>query len=110
MPHRGLISGAITFQHGLDHIDTPARTIALVAEQHIGWTGGEAKAAMYAGSQHPFRLGDLRLDQLRDVELSLHAAPRRHTPAYIRPGLSTQVGSKLSLRRAESSAMAGASG
>src|SRR5690606_27968408 len=67
-------------------IDAAARTVALVAEQHIGWAGRGAEAAMHAGAQDPVRLRDLRIGQLREGERGLHPYP-------MRPGLRMLRGS-----------------
>src|SRR5262245_64673019 len=50
---------------------------------------------MDAGTQNLLRGCDLRIHKLRGGERSLH----RHTPAHMRPGLSTPFGSKLSFTR-----------
>ena len=63
----------VLLEHVLDQIDAPARAIELVAEQHIGRAGGGAEAAMHAGAQDLFRFRDLRIDQLREGEVGLHA-------------------------------------
>src|SRR5690606_13696525 len=67
-------------------IDAAARTVALVAEQHVGWAGRRAEAAMHAGAQDPVRLRDLRIGQLREGERGLHPYP-------MRPGLRMLRGS-----------------
>ena len=69
----------LVLEHVLDQIDAPARAIELVAEQHIGRTGGGAEAAMHAGAQDFFRGVDLRVGELREGEVGLHALhPRPH--------------------------------
>ena len=78
-------------QHLLDQVDAPARRIELVAEQDIGRAGGLAEAAMHAGAQDRVRHRDVGIGELRGREIGLH-----HTPAHMRPGLSTPLGSKLS--------------
>ena len=88
------VAGAIVLQHLLDQVDAPARRIELVAEQHIGRAGRLAEAAMHAGAQNIVRHRDVRIGELREGEIGLH-----HTPAHMRPGLSTPLGSKLSLTR-----------
>ena len=40
-----------TFKHLLDEINSPARTIQLVAENLLRWAGRSAKAAVHAGAQ-----------------------------------------------------------
>ena len=89
------VAGALVLQHLLDQIDAPARGIEFVAEQHIGRAGRGAEAAMHAGAQDLFRFRDLRIGQLGEGEGGLH----RYTPAHMRPGLSTPLGSKLSFTR-----------
>ena len=73
----------------------PRGRIELVAEQHIGRAGRGAEAAMHAGAQDLVGLRDIRIGELGEGEGGLHA----QTPAYIRPGLSTPFGSKLSFTR-----------
>ena len=41
----------VRFQHVLDQVNAPARTIEFVAQQHEGRTGGGAKSTMHAGPQ-----------------------------------------------------------
>ena len=98
--HRG-VRRRVLLQHVLDQVDAPARAVPLVAEQRIGGAGGEAKPAMDAGAEHLIGLGQRRVRQLALGELGLHP---RYTPAYMRPGLSTPVGSKARLMRAVSAA------
>ena len=47
----GLAGRRDTFDHLLDQIDPPARTVELVAQQLVSRAGGGAKAAMHARSQ-----------------------------------------------------------
>ncbi len=77
------------FEHVLDQDDAAARSIAFVAEQHVGGTGRGADAAMDAGAQVCFRFREMRIGQLRWREIRAH-----QTPAHIRPGLSSPSGSK----------------
>ena len=62
----------LVLEHLLDQIDAPARTVELVAEQHVSRAGGGAKAAMHAGAQDLFGLRHLRIHQLREGEGGLH--------------------------------------
>ena len=41
----------VLLQHVLDEVDAPARTVELVAQQHIGGAGGRAETAMHAVPQ-----------------------------------------------------------
>src|SRR5258707_1062246 len=82
-------------QHVLDEIDAPARRIVLVAEQEIGRAGRRAEAAMHTGAQDLLGLGGIGIGKLGEGERGLHG----YRPAHIRPGLSTPLGSKLSLTR-----------
>ena len=84
----------IVLQHLLDQVDAAARRIELVAQQHIGRAGRLAEAAMHAGAQNIVRHRDVGIGELGEGEIGLH-----HTPAHMRPGLSTPLGSKLSLTR-----------
>ena len=88
------VAGRVVLQHLLDEIDAPARRIELVAEQHIGRAGRLAEAAMHAGAQDLVGGCDVGIGELRQGEIGLH-----HTPAHMRPGLSTPLGSKLSFTR-----------
>ena len=88
------VAGAIVLQHLLDQVDAPARRIEFVAEQHIGRARRLAEAAMHAGAQNLVGHRDVGIGELREGETGLH-----HTPAHIRPGLSTPLGSKLSFTR-----------
>jgi len=54
----------VLFQHLLDQVDSAARAIELVAEQHIGRTGRGAEAAMHAGAQDLVRFGDIGIGEL----------------------------------------------
>ncbi len=58
--------GCVLFQHLLDQVDPAARTIELVAEQHIGRTGRGAKPAMHAGAQDLVGFRDIGIGQLRE--------------------------------------------
>src|SRR4051794_41860362 len=49
---------------------------------------------MHAGTQDFVGCCDVGVGELRQGEVGLH-----HTPAHMRPGLSTPLGSKLSLTR-----------
>src|SRR5262249_44363861 len=79
----------------------PARRIELVAEQHIGRARRGAEAAMNTRAQNLVRLRDVRIVKLLAGERGLH-----HTPAHMRPGLSTALGSKPSLTRRVTAATA----
>ena len=108
----------VLFEHLLDQVDAPARRIELVAEQHIGRAGRGAESAMHAGAQDFLRGCDLRVEQLREGERGLHidlvsrmrCSTSSHTPAHMRPGLSTPLGSKLSFTRLAKARKAASSG
>ena len=72
----------VLFQHVLDQINPPSRTVEFVAEQLKRRTGRGAKAAMHAGPQHLIGGGGLRISQLRFGEIGLHPAivPRKFGP------------------------------
>ena len=59
-------------QHVLDQIDAAARTVELVAERHIGRTGGRAEAAMHAFAQDRLGCGNMRIGELLGGEIGLH--------------------------------------
>ena len=62
----------VVLKHVLDEVDAAAGRIELVAVQHVGRAGGGAKAAMHAGAQNLFRLGHIRISELREGERRLH--------------------------------------
>src|SRR6202521_494113 len=93
-------------EHVLDQVDAPARRIVLLAEQHIGRAGCGAEAAMHAGAQDFVGFRDIGIGKLGEGEGGLHD----YTPAHIRPGLSTPLGSKLSFTRFVNAASAPVSG
>ena len=62
----------VVLQHVLDQVDAAARAIELVAEQHEGRARRRAEAAVHALAQHRFRLGDLRVGELREGKVGLH--------------------------------------
>ncbi len=47
----------------LDQIDPAARTVALVAERHIGRAGRGAEAAVHAGAKNAFEFAGMRIGQ-----------------------------------------------
>ncbi len=96
---------AAGLEHVLDKINPPPRTIEFVAQQRISRTRRRAQAAMYATAQDAFVFLHPRLCTLCVRKRRLH-----QTPAYMRPGLNSRSGSKLSFTRAVSAASAGAWG
>ena len=74
MPYDLLIRRAIILQHILNEIDTPARTIQLIAKRNIGRASRCAEAAMHAFTQNFFSLIDTRIKQLLGRELGLHGS------------------------------------
>ena len=101
---------AVVLQHVLDQVDAPARRIELVAEQDIGRAGRGAETAMHAGAKDPIGFRGIRVGELGEGKGGLHRSnlvipgklfgvPAHQTPAHIRPGLSTPLGSKLALTR-----------
>ena len=92
------------FEHLLHHDDAPARTIALVAEQHVCWTSRGADSAMHAGAQILFRLGKMRIGKLGWRESGTH-----HTPSHILPGLKRPSGSNAAFTARVSCARTGSS-
>src|SRR5207248_6740195 len=102
----------LVLQHVLDEVDAPARGIELVAEEHIGRTGRGAEAAVHAAAYDFFRFGSIGIGELGQGEGCLQngLSAELHTPAHIRPRLSTPLGSKLSLTRRVNAASAGSWG
>src|SRR5262245_62715462 len=90
----------IALEHLLYEINTAARRIALVPQQHIGWTGGGAEPAMHTGAQDFVRLGDLRVGKLRERKLRLHGdlgfCAWSHAPSYM-PTSHAQVTCPITL-------------
>ena len=72
MPHGGGIGRAVGLQHLLDHVDAPARAVALVPQQQIGGAGRQAQAAMDAGLEDAVRLPELGIRQTREIKPCLH--------------------------------------
>ena len=66
------VGGAVVFQHVLDEVNPPARRIQLIAQRHIGRASRGAKAAMDAGAENGFGLGDGRVGELGEGEGGLH--------------------------------------
>src|SRR3984893_15395 len=81
-------------KHVLDQVDAPARGIELIPKQHVGRTGCRTEAAVNAGAQDSVRFRGIGIGELGEGKRGLH-----YTPAHIRPGLRTPLGSKLSLTR-----------
>ena len=88
----------VSFQHVLDQVNASAGAVQFVSEQDIRRTGGRAEATMHAGPENGVGLPELRIGQLLNREPRLHRC-LRHSPAYMRPGLRTPLGSKPSLTR-----------
>ncbi len=65
MRHRFGVGRPAVLQHVLDEIDAAARAIELVAERHIGGTGGGAETAMHAFAQDGLGFGHMRIGELR---------------------------------------------
>src|SRR6185437_534276 len=91
---------AILFQHLLDQVDAAARTIELVAEQHIGRAGRGAEPAMHAGAQDIVGFRDIGVSELGEAEFGFHVEAIRR----IRPRLRMCFGSKLWRTRSPSAA------
>ncbi len=60
-------------QQILDEIDTPARTVALVAADDIGRAGRRAETAVHARSQYLFERPQMRIGELAFGEMGLHS-------------------------------------
>src|SRR5437588_4512357 len=82
---------AVLLQHLLDQVDSAARAVELIAEQHIGRTGRGAEAAMDAGAQDLVGFGDIGIGELGEREFGFHGATARNR----RPRLRMFLGSKL---------------
>ncbi len=90
-----VIRRAAVFQHVLDEVDAAARAVELVAERHIGGTGGGAETAMHAFAQDLFGFGDMRIGELFGGEVGLHLL----SVSAILPGLNIPAGSNFSFTR-----------
>src|SRR5208283_786356 len=66
------VGRAVVLQHLLDQVDAAARAIELVAEEHVGWAGRGAEAAMDALADDAFGLGEVRALQQVFGEIRLH--------------------------------------
>ncbi len=71
MGHGFGVGGPAVFQHVLDEVDATARAVELVAERHIGGTGGGAKTAMHALAQDGLGFGHMRIGKLRGRKIGL---------------------------------------
>jgi hypothetical protein len=72
MERRVLVGRLVVLQHVLDEVDPTARTVELVAQQHIGRTGRGAEAAMDASPEDRLGGRDVRIGELRQGEVGLH--------------------------------------
>ena len=72
MFHGQRIGGPVVFEHVLNEIDSPARAIEFVAEQHEGRAGRGAKAAMDAGAENFLSLRRRRIFKLFGRKMRLH--------------------------------------
>src|SRR6202790_2668096 len=81
----------VFLQHLLDEIDSAARAIELVAEQHVGRASRGAESAMHAGPQDLVGLRNIGIGELRQAEFGFHVAD----PRVSRPRLRMFFGSKL---------------
>ena len=95
----------VMFQHILDQIDAAAGAIEFVAQQRIGRAGRQAEAAMDAGPQIAFAVGDRRIGQLFGSEAGLH-----QPSMAMRPAPRMRQGSKADLTRRCRAARAGSGG
>ncbi len=77
-----LVRRTPVFQHVLDQVDAAARAVELVAERHIGGTGGGAEAAMHAFAQNALGFRDMGIGELFGGEIGLHAFPPPERPAW----------------------------
>jgi hypothetical protein len=107
---------AAALEHFLHQVDAPARAVAFVAEQDVGWAGGRAEPAMHAFSQDAVNLRGARVLELLGLEVGLHGAPVLPSEVcpqklgYMRPGLRTPAGSNAVLSLRESFSSPGSSG
>ena len=105
MADRARVGGAALFQHVLDQVNAPARTVEFVAQHLVGRAGGGAQAAVHAGPQDLVRPRHGGVFQLIGRECRLHRRVFRYQP--IRPGFRMPRGSNFR-RRAAASAASGA--
>ncbi len=75
MLHRAGIGGPPAFEHVLDQVDPPARTVEFVAEHLVGRAGGGAHTAMHTGAQDLVGPRDTGLFELLRGEEGLHLTP-----------------------------------
>ena len=83
VPDLGLARRAIALEHRLDEVDAPARAVALVAQQHEGRAGRGAEAAMHALAQDVLAARGLRIGELGQGEVGLHAHRREGVRDFI---------------------------
>ncbi len=65
---------AVMLQHFLHQVNTAARTIEFVAQQHISRAGRRAEAAMHAFADHGLRRGHGGIGQPFGGEAGLHGS------------------------------------
>src|SRR5690606_12352836 len=66
--------GPPLLEHLLDQIDPPARTIELVAEQHVGRARRRAEAAVHALAQDLLGFSEIRIGEPIRIETRLQGA------------------------------------
>jgi hypothetical protein len=65
---------AVVLEHVFHQIDTPARAVALVAQEHIGGASGGAETAVHAAAQDLVDLGRAWVLKLLAREARVHAS------------------------------------
>lgn len=68
----GVTGGRHTFEHLLNEVNTPARSVELVTQQLVSGASGRAKAAVHAFAQNRFSLLAVGCVLVFGGELSLH--------------------------------------
>ena len=89
--YKNIVGQSEKIQHVFDQINAATRAIALIAQHRISRTSRKTETAMNALSKVFLHHLDERIGALICCEFSFHM------PSYMRPGLSTPSGSKLSL-------------
>jgi hypothetical protein len=67
----------VMLQHVLDEVDSSARTVEFVAEQHISGTGRGAKSAMHAFPKNRVGFRDVGVGETFGREMGLHVSLSR---------------------------------
>ena len=101
------IRRSVLLQHVVHQVDAAARAIQFVPEQHVGRTGRGAETATHAGADDAFRSAKSELASSSGAKF-VCMGPQM--PAYMRPGLRTRRGSKLSFTSADKDARGPGSG